>query len=124
MPYKDPAVQREYARTWAANRRRKYTAGMSCVDCGSTANLEMDHRDPAEKVSHRIWTWTESKLLVELAKCEPRCRGCHQARHNVDSPQHGTEYRYRRGCRCDECRAANTDKARRYKARLIERTAA
>lgn len=117
MPYKDPEKQRAYARQWAANRRKKYTAGMACVDCGSTENLEMDHRDPAEKTSHRIWSWAEPRLLAELAKCEPRCRDCHHARHNQDAPQHGTEYTYRRGCRCGECRAANTEKARRYKAR-------
>jgi hypothetical protein len=121
VPYKDPVKQREYARVWAANRRRKYTEGMVCVDCGSTRNLEMDHRDPAEKVSHRIWTWAEPKLLAELSKCEPRCQTCHRARHQADRPQHGTEYTYRRGCRCDDCRTANTLKAQRYKARLEAR---
>lgn len=30
-------------------------------------------------------------------------------------PAHGTEARYRRGCRCEPCTAANTTAARRYR---------
>lgn len=31
------------------------------------------------------------------------------------NPDHGTSARYKRGCKCDACRAANTDKARRLR---------
>lgn len=123
MPYKDPAQQREFARQWAAARRAKYTAGMRCVDCGTTQFLEMDHRIPAEKESHRIWTWSERRLLAELAKCDPRCHDCHVKRHLAERPAHG-ETGYRKGCRCDECRDAKRASAARYHARVNERQAA
>lgn len=32
-------------------------------------------------------------------------------------PEHGTRARYSRGCRCDDCRAANTAADRAYRAR-------
>jgi len=31
------------------------------------------------------------------------------------APQHGTRTRYRKGCRCDDCRQAETDYRRRYR---------
>jgi hypothetical protein len=31
------------------------------------------------------------------------------------APQHGTRTRYRKGCRCDDCRHAETEYRRRYR---------
>lgn len=81
MPYKDAQKQREYQRDWMRRRREEWLAGKVCVDCGSSENIELDHKDPTQKVSHRIWSWAKEKREAEIAKCEPRCRPCHSARH-------------------------------------------
>jgi hypothetical protein len=78
MPYSDPAAQREYQRQWCANRRAEWMAGKSCADCGSTTDLEVDHVDPSQKVSHRVWSWSRARRDAELAKCVVRCQPCHQ----------------------------------------------
>lgn len=77
MPYADPAAQREYQRQWLAARRAKWFEGKSCIDCGAVDDLELDHRDPAQKVSHRIWSWSWERIEAEAAKCDVRCRDCH-----------------------------------------------
>lgn len=78
MPYKDPARQREYMRTWVAKRRADWFQGKVCVECGSTENLELDHLDPATKVTHAIWSWSTERRERELAKCRPLCQECHK----------------------------------------------
>jgi len=78
MPYADPAVQREYQRQWAARRRAEYFIDKSCVVCGSTDRLELDHVDPAMKVSHSIWSWSKGRRDAELAKCQILCKTHHQ----------------------------------------------
>lgn len=35
-----------------------------------------------------------------------------------EAPQHGTYSSYRRGCRCDSCKHANTDRCRRSREKL------
>ena len=80
MPYKDKAKQLEYQRKWMAARRAEYFDGKSCVTCGSTESLELDHIDPATKVSHRIWSWSTERREAELAKCQPLCRDCHESK--------------------------------------------
>src|SRR5690606_33440259 len=92
-------------------RRAAYFAGKSCVKCGSTENLELDHIDPSQKVSHRIWSWTESKRLEEIAKCQVLCNECHlvkSIKEKLVDYTHGTHTQgYARGCRCDDCREAH-----------------
>lgn len=82
MPYKDPDRQRKYQANWFQKRLQLRLAWLSdngpCVDCGSWENLEIDHVDNSTKVGHCIWTWSEARRDAELAKCEPRCRQCHQ----------------------------------------------
>lgn len=80
MGYSDPEAQRAYQREWIARRRSEWFASHPCIDCGSTTDLQLDHVDPRVKVSHRIWSWRESRRAVELAKCVPRCRPCHVAK--------------------------------------------
>lgn len=105
------------ARLWMRMRRDDWfrTAG-PCVDCGSTEYLEIDHNNPAQKVSHRVWSWSEARRSAELAKCSVRCRPCHQKRHATAPANHGTTTRYRSGCRCAECRRANTNQRRSWRA--------
>ena len=61
---------REYKRRWAAARRAEWMAGKSCVQCGSTQSLEVDHIDPTLKVTHSVWSWSIPRRTVELAKCQ------------------------------------------------------
>lgn len=108
------AYQRQYRKRVYAERRAAFFADKVCVDCGATDDLHCDHRDPDEKIDHRVWTWTEKRRVAELAKCEVRCASCHRERHAVLRRSHGWS-RYRAGCRCDVCRAANATRVRRWK---------
>lgn len=69
------------------NRNRKivteHLQTHPCVDCGNTdiRVLEFDHvrGDKLGNVSHAVHrTWSEEKLLAEIAKCEVRCCNCHR----------------------------------------------
>lgn len=114
MPYKDPDAKRAYQRQWLAGRRAMFLDGRVCVDCGAAENLEFDHVDPQQKVSHRIWTWPLSRIVEELAKCVVRCGPCHDERHARERRAPcGTASAYRRGCRCQPCRVAHRDDQRR-----------
>jgi hypothetical protein len=119
MPFKDPAERRRYNREWMARRRAEWFAGKTCVDCGATERLEVHHRDPEQKISHRVWTWADDRREAELAKCEPLCRPCHFKRHKRVAA-HGGERRYRQGCRCAVCVEgwAQVNAARRVAAKL------
>jgi hypothetical protein len=116
VPYKDPAAQREYQRQWMANRRAEYLADRSCVLCGSTDALEIDHSNPRLKVEHRIWSWSRPRLEAELAKCIVVCHRCHNERHQLERPKHGAGG-YKRGCRCDVCQGWKDAAARRERAK-------
>ena len=116
---------REYKRNWVAARRAEWMAGKSCVKCGSTQSLEVDHIDPAQKVAHTIWSWAIPRRDAELAKCQVLCTPCHKEKTRADRPipEHGTLARYGKHhkCRCDICRKANADRARLNKAKKLER---
>jgi hypothetical protein len=77
MPYKSKDQQREYQRNWIAAKRADFFANKVCVDCEGIDQLELDHRDPKEKVSHRIWSWSMIRIAEETAKCVVRCHKCH-----------------------------------------------
>lgn len=117
MPIKDPEARRAYQRQWIAARRERWFAENGpCVQCGSNVNLQLDHIDPAIKISHRIWSWSQRRLTEELAKCQVLCEECHKKKtaESYEEPPHGTDSRYcnpRYRCRCDEC----TDAHRVYK---------
>lgn len=119
------ADMNKYKREWARARRAEYMAGKSCVVCGTTESLEVDHIDPAQKVSHRIWTWSRPRIEAELAKCQILCTEHHKekTRSQIPIPEHGTISRYggRHKCRCDLCRKANADRAKLNKAKKLER---
>lgn len=100
-------------------------AGKSCVKCGSTQSLEVDHIDPALKVTHSVWSWSIPRRTVELAKCQVLCTECHKAKTRADRPlpEHGTISRYGsiHKCRCDLCRKANAERGAMNKALKLER---
>lgn len=123
MPYADPAAKRAYQRAWAARRRAEFFAGKTCEWCDSSDDLHLHHRDPSQKESHSIWSWSETRRLAEIAKCVVLCAACHMRAHGearrveaeLRSP-HGTIRRYWNGCRCESCRNARRDHAREERA--------
>jgi len=112
---------REYKRNWVAARRAEWMAGKSCVVCGTTQSLEVDHIDPEQKVSHRIWTWAIPRRDAELAKCQILCTEHHKEKTKAQRPipEHGTISRYGKHhkCRCDLCRKANADRKKLNEAK-------
>lgn len=125
MGYKDPVLRREYARKWIANRRAEFFADKSCVLCGSTDRMELDHVDPSQKTDHRIWSWSEKRRLEEIAKCQVLCLGCHHRKTGEQFRKtlvHGSITGYTRGCRCTLCRVFHGARARAY--RWIKRSLA
>ena len=119
MPCKTKELQREYCRVWIHERRRKFFSDKECLLCGSYHDLELHHRDPKEKESHNIWSWSIKRQEVEIKKCIILCTLCHDMIHicerrNVD---HGSSYWYETvGCRCEKCRQWNMDRVRRQRA--------
>lgn len=81
MPYANVLEQREYQRNWVAEKRSKWLAANGpCKRCGSWLELTIDHIDPTKKVSHKVWSWSEERRLVELAKCQILCEDCHKGK--------------------------------------------
>lgn len=121
MPYADRTKQREYLRKWIAARRKTFFCGKKCANCNSKENLELDHKDPKTKVDHKVWSWSETRRLAELAKCQVLCRKCHRAKTEADAylkPPHGTVARYvshRWKCNCQLCRNAYAAARRVYR---------
>jgi hypothetical protein len=113
----DPArrvYMRNYQRSWVARRRADWLQENGpCLWCGSWEKLEIDHVDPALKVTHQIWSWSGPRREGELTKCRVLCYACHKKRH---AAPHGAKKRYEHGCRCAECRLANTREKRRWRA--------
>jgi hypothetical protein len=58
-------------------RREAWFKENGPCECGSWDNLELHHKNPEEKVTHRVWTWAEDRRLKELAKCVAVCVDCH-----------------------------------------------
>lgn len=85
MAYKNQAVQREYQREWMKRRREGWLADKICVDCGSSEDLEIDHDEPKNKISHRIWSWSKDRRERELQKCKVRCRICHSRKSHKEN---------------------------------------
>jgi hypothetical protein len=79
MPYSNISIQRNYQRQWMASRRQTalVARGNACQRCRATERLEFHHRDPTEKVSHRIFSRRWERIHAELAKCDLLCSECH-----------------------------------------------
>jgi hypothetical protein len=85
MPYKDSAKQIAYQCAWVAKRRRKWLRENGpCKGCGTRQQLQIDHKDPSKKISHRVWSWSEVRRLAELAKCQVLCKRCHREKSRVN----------------------------------------
>ena len=121
--------KREYQRRWLRKRRETWIqANGPCRYCGSLENLEVDHIDPATKIAHNVWSWSEARRAIELKKCQVLCATCHQVKtahensirqlQSVSDLKHGASHAYnRRGCRCEACCAY---RANRFRSSITE----
>ena len=92
--------QRRYQREWVKQRRLEWIQENGpCALCGSTVDLEVDHRLGTEKElpSGDLWSLskTNPRRIKELSKCQVLCHVCHvkktyeshEYRHGVDHPR-------------------------------------
>lgn len=113
------SYQRQYQRAWWKNRRATWlVANGPCCRCGSIENLEVDHIDSLQKVSHNLWSWSEERRNAELVKCQVLCHGCHVEKTIEQMPRtdHGRGQMYHNGCRCDLCRIWKRDSDLKYRS--------
>jgi hypothetical protein len=119
-------AKREYQARWVAARRAAGVEllGGKCVECGSTEELEFDHVDPVQKISHRIWSWADARRLAELAKCQLLCAGCHlekTRRYASTSLVTGVKNHHKKGCACRVCqRARDLERIKAFRGRTAE----
>lgn len=123
MPYRDPAKKRACQVALLKARRQAWLqANGPCRQCGSSEALEVDHVDPANKVTHRIWSWSQPRREAELANCQVLCASCHKGKTLAFLRKpivHGTRHAYSRaGCRCRDCRSANASYNRQLRSAL------
>lgn len=90
MPYRDKVQQREYQKHWTRERARELDAlkDVPCFDCGVRYPpyvMDFDHRNPEEKFSglNLMKTYSRTKVLEEIAKCDVVCANCHRERTNA-----------------------------------------
>jgi hypothetical protein len=123
--YKDKEKQKQFNREWVAKRRKEWIDKNGPCKCGSSDRLQVDHIDPATKVSHRVWSWSDTRRNAELAKCQVLCYACHKTKtlQQRRKATHGGSQFYNKGCRCEPCVLYNRNRNRqqRLKARLAER---
>jgi len=118
MGYTDPEKQREFQRLARARNRVAWFVGKVCARCGRSERLQLDHKDPAQKVDHKVWSWSPERREAELAKCQPLCENCHKAKTRGEQlAPCGTRSAYDRGCRCEPCRKAKSLAMADYKSR-------
>lgn len=120
MGFSSIEQKREYQRKWVAARRNDFFKDKSCVKCGSTERLELDHIDRATKVSNSIWSWSEPRRLKEIEKCQVLCYDHHLEKTITETTVgHGGGWGGIRGCKCDLClsrkRESNAEWMRKYR---------
>lgn len=73
--------KREYQKQWMSARRQAWIESHGpCQSCGSSENLEVDHKDPRTKQYEpaQIWSRKAEDREIELAKCQVLCAPCHK----------------------------------------------
>jgi hypothetical protein len=84
--------------------------------------MEIDHIDPATKDpllkrGTSLFSWSQERRDVELAKCQVLCGKCHMQKtlNMRRKTDHGRGQMYHKyGCRCDRCKAWKLTESRRY----------
>lgn len=123
VPYKDPAAHAAYMREWVANRRKTWLSDHGpCKRCGSWEDLTVDHIDPKNKISHKVWSWSTERMEIELAKCQVLCSSCHKKKTAAENAarfmDHGAAKWGRRGCKCLSCKTRNAEAQKKRRASL------
>ena len=109
-------------------RKRKTEAltylGGKCSTCGTTEDLEFDHKQQETK-NKNVTLMTgvsEARFWAEVEKCQLLCKDCHIKKSLKETGKqsvkgvHGTYGNYRHhGCRCNKCKAANAEATRKYR---------
>lgn len=105
----------------------KYLGG-ACVICGTTENLDIDHKIAEDKKFDISSNWSRSWdfLVVELDKCQLLCRPHHRektaaegdntggGRNKWSEIQHGKVWAYAKyGCRCNLCKEAKRNSGKK-----------
>ena len=76
---------RGYQNRWLKDRRDQWLKENGpCVKCGSNEKLEVDHIDPKEKITHKVWSLNLEKRISELKKCQVLCESCHMEKTKID----------------------------------------
>lgn len=125
---------REYMRSYYYKRRDEYIAllGGKCMDCGSTEDLQFDHKNPDDKKFNvaPVLTHSRAKVLPEILKCQLLCGVHHNDKTDADGSrlrgilasaaarkgiwEHGTQSGYRLGCRCSDCKSEYSVKRKEH----------
>lgn len=124
MPFKNPEDAKVWFRERMRRNRAEFFKDKCCAKCGSRRGMELDHRNPSKKVSHRIWSWSRTRREAELKKCQVLCAEHHKEKTSAERSvpiQHGTWQGYARYCRCNACTAAHADYQREYRERTGHR---
>lgn len=107
--WKTKEQQRKYQRRWYARRRADFFRDKRCVKCGSEEDLHLDHKDPSQKWTHRIWSYSATKRAAEIAKCQVLCYGCHREKTNLENHVRQSE-----NCHCWICKREKRKMERAY----------
>lgn len=88
-------------------------------NAASNEDLQVDHKDRSQKLSHKVWSWSEERRNEELAKCQILCAECHKKKtysQDFECYVHGTQDMYsHRGCRCEPCTSAHRESIRKWR---------
>lgn len=118
----------DYMRAYMRNRYRNKRdwllklLGGKCSSCGTDKNLNVDHKNSADKGFRAadVHSVSDAKIKKELPNLQILCTKCHKEKTQkswdraVPKAKCGTYWKYRKhGCRCKPCVDA-------YKAKLKE----
>lgn len=116
--------QREYQRLWLARRRKKWLdENGPCARCGSSKDLNIDHKVPGSReggTGNAIFSRKESVRRKELAKCQVLCRPCHVIKSMECGERHVTTHGranmyIKHKCRCDLCKEYKRQSNKKYR---------
>lgn len=113
-----------HSKHYAEHKARIFEVlGDECAGCGTSESLTVDHIDRSTKLFNPSrWGHSWDECLLELAKCQPLCVPCHQAKsaeeRTMANMPHGLSRYVQRKCRCAICRASSAKYARERRARL------
>lgn len=98
--------------------------GGKCNKCGSVERLEIDHKNPDDKIFSvtLLLSFSKQRVNEEIKKCQLLCKKCHieknilEAGNKPSKDNHGSLscYQHQR-CRCRLCKDAQRDWTRKYR---------